>query len=335
MREFLLVTQFAVLVIAIACSGDSTTPPTTPPSNPAPMSVSTPHTTPAPPIPRVVDFGYGHITWGWDSVGAVSYEVITSHDSNCVIRNDNCDSWYGIDRVSDPRYRYETIVADGRTIYIAVRAEYSVDDPVRVGPRSDAVPGTTLTLARPIPYVASVGDDHITWAWNAIAEADRYRVQVWEKFDGEEVLIGEWIYGTDFRVTVGEGATLYGSVISGVRYFDRSIGDYVVARSHPSERIGGTSSGVAASSAGLTSPVVSVERSGSTTFWEWNEVRGATAYEIEASLGDIDFSDPDFREMRRSTFFSLSLGKLAFVRVRAIAVSSIGIERSEWSSPSE
>ena len=207
------------------------------------------------------------------------------------------------------------------------------DDPAPTTP----APTPTPTPPTPPPppgvptglQVASSGPDYIEWTWTAVEGATAYDVQMSQAAanDFTSTVNANDVTETSRRFTVPAETTRWARVRA------KSAN----GESDWSDAVQGTSTAVPLV---LTAPanVRVAEKGPNFIEWTWDVVADASAYEVQMSLNDADFSRPDETLNPEATAspkarFTVGPETTAFLRVRAVA--GTGAERMEgpWSSP--
>ena len=295
------------------------------PTTPTPTPTPTPPTPEPPAVPtglQVASTGPDYIEWSWTAVeGATGYDIQMS-----LTEGDFSNSQLAEVEAGTTSRRF-TVAAE-TTAYARVRAKNAdgeSDWSATVSGTSMAAP---IVLAAPANLrVTETEARSITWAWNVVAGASGYVV---------EMSLGDAMFTPADR-TLNPAATaapqatfevdpetvafvrVRGVAGSGA---DRVEGPWGLAVRGESEQLP------------LTAPS-GLEVSGRGTNyieWSWDAVEGATSYDAQISLEDDNFSPPSstFNGLTQRTHRvpNLDPNDVVYLRVRA----AVGTRQSVWSA---
>ena len=181
--------------------------------------------------------------------------------------------------------------------------------------------------------VSASGESFIEWSWTAVEGADAYDVQLSldAEFDGSDPTFA--ITGTSFRspLPLPAGTTAHARV----RSASGEGGDRLT--SEWSAGVTGMTAAPAPVAPGTPSGLEVTDRGEDFIEWSWNEVAGATGYQVQFSEND-EFTDRDPVTSRDAQQRSYRKDQLepeteAYVRVRAVLVVDGSRLESGWSEP--
>lgn len=206
------------------------------------------------------------------------------------------------------------------------------DSPTTPTPAPTPAPTPTPTPPAPpeVPTglaVASVGPDYIEWTWTAVEDAASYDIQMTLKEND--------FTESQLRNIVAPATSARFTVAAETQAWARVRAKTADAESDYSAAVSGTSDEMPLV---LTAPTnLQVAEKGARFIeWTWNAVTGATAYEVQLSLNDQDFTRPEQTLTPSASAspmarFTVQPETTAYIRVRAVAGEGAAKVESPWS----
>ena len=246
--------------------------------------------------------GADYIEWTWEAVdGATGYHIQFSTDEGTL---DDMDPMM----VEGTSHR-QTGLSEGSAGYLRVRA---VADGLAGMWTAHLTAMTGTTPTTPMNLTATVTGDSITWTWDEVEGADGYQIQ----YSADGVFTGS-----------SETMDAEGNSYTQERPCARDVGlpagagDFRRQRrcGNADERLDGPDEGDDDDAAAPAVPTgLAAEGGAGSITWTWDEVEGATGYEVQFSASQ-DFSDAE-TVMAEGTSYTMELdaGTAGHLRVRAV-----------------
>ena len=251
--------------------------------------------------------GADYIEWSWEAVdGATGYHVQFSTDEGMLADSEAM-------AVEGTSHR-QSGLAEGSTGYLRVRAV--ADD--LAGMWTAHLTGMTgMTPTTPMNLMATATGDSITWTWDEVDGADGYQIQYSADgvFTGStETMDAEGNSYTKDGLTAGTSAFLRVRATSG--------GTGVAEMLSSSWTMPTKATTMTPQPPAVPTGLAAEGGEGSIT-WTWDEVEGATGYEIQYSA-DQDFSAAETMAVEGTSYTKSDLGASTAGHLRVRAVNDAG-----------
>ena len=247
--------------------------------------------------------GADYIEWSWEAVdGATGYEVQFSTDEGMLMDSDAM----AVDGTSHRQMG----LAEGSSGYLRVRAV--ADD--LAGMWTAHLTGMTgMTPAAPATLEATATGDSITWTWGEVEGADGYQIQ----YSADGVFTGSTeTMDAEGNSYTKDGLTAGTSAFLRVRATSGGSGVQELLMSGWTMPTKGTT--MVPEPPAVPTGLAAEGGEGSIT-WTWDEVDGATGYEVQFST-DPGFSDAETMAVEGTSYMmsDLSASTRGYLRVRAV-----------------
>ena len=275
-------------------------------------------TMPDAPVPPAAPMGFSlsatgadYIEWSWEAVdGATGYHVQFSTDEGMLMDSEAM----AVDGTS----HRQTGLSEGSAGYLRVRAV--ADD--LAGMWTAHLTGMTgTTPMAPGNLAATVTGDSITWTWDEVDGADGYQIQYSADgvFTGStETMDAEGTSYTRDELTAGTSAFLRVRATSG--------GTGIAAMLTSGWTMPEKGTTMTPQPPAVPTGLAAEGGDGSIT-WTWDEVEGATGYEVQFSTSQ-DFSDAETMMAEGTSYTMSDLGASTAGHLRVRAVNDAGM--SAW-----